>query len=113
MRGKLQNPQDNLPLPGLIPAHAGKTPEPEVPALHGAAHPRACGENRIQFRHPHRLPGSSPRMRGKLLAALPDLCLSGLIPAHAGKTVHEGMEHQTGRAHPRACGENRFGVSIA
>ena len=25
VRGKLQNPQDNLPLPGLIPACAGKT----------------------------------------------------------------------------------------
>ena len=30
----------------------------------------------------------------------------GLIPAHAGKTLHHRGRGRMRRAHPRACGEN-------
>ena len=47
-------------------------------------------------------------MRGKLAACLPISASLGLIPAHAGKTVKPEYEPTAYRAHPRACGENRF-----
>ena len=54
--------------------------------------------------------GSSPRMRGKLVSALGDAINFGLIPAHAGKTTYGRAKPSIGRAHPRACGENRVTV---
>ena len=51
--------------------------------------------------------GSSPLTRGKLwLSVLSDL-VSGLIPAHAGKTTVSISAHPACRAHPRSRGENR------
>ena len=50
----------------LIPARAGKTHGAAVKCGHGAAHPRACGENYCHFRYGLLRPGSSPRVRGKL-----------------------------------------------
>ena len=45
-------------------------------------------------------------MRGKPLAeALPEY-LSRLIPACAGKTQFDRVRADTGKAHPRVCGEN-------
>ena len=72
---------------GLIPAHAGKTLVDvlEVPARR--AHPRACGENNASKVCSCPFKGSSPRMRGKLLASIGNGQCVGLIPAHAGKTL--------------------------
>ena len=53
-----------------------------------------------------RTPGSSPRVRGKLIHALALLVEAGLIPARAGKTDSQKGETSCSRAHPRACGEN-------
>ena len=71
---------------GLIPARAGKTPPPGVPASPRAAHPRACGENELCMWRRDRLIGSSPRVRGKRPRPRAVLLLVGLIPARAGKT---------------------------
>ena len=71
---------------GLIPAHAGKTCDPAVPALVLKAHPRSRGENAGRATRRHRSGGSSPLTRGKPVdAGLPGGG-AGLIPAHAGKT---------------------------
>ena len=70
----------------LIPAHAGKTSRSGRVVGMRRAHPRSRGENR---RVRPRLPvwrGSSPLTRGKLTRAAPDVMISRLIPAHAGKT---------------------------
>ena len=71
------------------------------------AHPRACGENVRVFTVMVVLPGSSPRVRGKLPATMFAVFCEGLIPARAGKTCDVVRTHEALGAHPRACGENR------
>ena len=85
-RGKHSDDDSMTEVPGLIPAHAGKT----CP-IHGAdvpcrAHPRSRGEN-VLLSH-HRKP---PRR---------------LIPAHAGKTYAAALARTWAAAHPRSRGEN-------
>ena len=92
---------------GLIPARAGKTLPVMKSAKSRAAHPRACGENRVRILAADKVRGSSPRVRGKLAPSPPACGAPGLIPARAGKTsVRLKIVRRLG-AHPRACGENR------
>ena len=72
--------------PGLIPAHAGKTPE-------------------LAVKH-SRERGSSPLTRGKLVAYTHGLTEVRLIPAHAGKTPRRAAAALSRSAHPRSRGEN-------
>ena len=94
----------------LIPAHAGKTSRRFARSVITWAHPRACGENILAVISSPSGVGSSPRMRGKrakrLMAGMP----TGLIPAHAGKTVLPLGAKLLARAHPRACGENHADI---
>ena len=95
---------------GLIPACAGKT---NVQARSGSpcpAHPRVCGENPHASRDCRRIPGSSPRVRGKPDTKYPDSSHTGLIPACAGKTIQTQHTLCCDRAHPRVCGENLDGI---
>ena len=91
---------------GLIPARAGKTGSSGAAGSTGAAHPRACGENGNDLHGAGWVPGSSPRVRGKLLQLQRLRNRSRLIPARAGKTVAETLPPLRSTAHPRACGEN-------
>ena len=70
------------------------------------AHPRACGENFIPRPRAAPFGGSSPRMRGKLTGELIHRGTTGLIPAHAGKTLGGIRFRWSAWAHPRVCGEN-------
>ena len=106
MRGKRHTLPIRECLVRLIPAHAGKTPRRAFHTTAAPAHPRACGENFLGHIEPSTVPGSSPRMRGKLR---PDAAMAArrrLIPAHAGKTIRWMRAMWKKRAHPRACGEN-------
>ena len=90
-RGKHDRELRRRHVPGLIPAHAGKTrPRASSPACTGA-HPRSRGENAH--------PGRSTRHR------------RWLIPAHAGKTVAGDLVSHVCPAHPRSRGENLFTAS--
>ena len=93
--------------PGLIPAHAGKTPSREPHHADTRAHPRSCGENRSVKNMNCVRVGSSPLMRGKPTPRPPPKSSNGLIPAHAGKTMICFSGSTLTRAHPRSCGENR------
>ena len=106
MRGKLSSCIDDSPIRGLIPAHAGKTRPPRSSVSRQGAHPRACGENGRVTRSESCISGSSPRMRGKRNPYSRRPKQSGLIPAHAGKTIVISYATSKSRAHPRACGEN-------
>ena len=77
---------------GLIPAWAGKTAPRALNRAGRRAHPRVGGENQIDSSAGNRLPGSSPRGRGKHLCADAVAWDQGLIPAWAGKTVREGFQ---------------------
>ena len=76
-----------------------------------SAHPRACGENPSNASPRSFECGSSPRMRGKLLAVPLVEIIHRLIPAHAGKTATFFVSMLWYGAHPRACGEN-FQVAL-
>ena len=93
-------------LPGLIPAHAGKTPASTLKPPSSAAHPRSRGENGAALRALDPVAGSSPLTRGKYSDFLPDGQDFGLIPAHAGKTPRRMYRRPGTAAHPRSRGEN-------
>ncbi len=107
-RGKLIGGSTALTTWRLIPAHAGKTPC----LVHGheveRAHPRSRGENESRSPSRRRLPGSSPLTRGKLFPWLSGKHVTGLIPAHAGKTLPRSQRETDVWAHPRSRGENAF-----
>ena len=93
-RGKQLTEGGEVSLPGLIPAHAGKTDGCAPALVSGGAHPRSRGENGGVFGELEANRGSSPLTRGKPVSQLNPSCQVGLIPAHAGKT-------QYGAAAPR------------
>ena len=90
----------------LIPAHAGKTIAHTGRAGLLAAHPRSRGENLMASQATPRRSGSSPLTRGKRAWVVAVLGTSGLIPAHAGKTLVGRALQVCDRAHPRSRGEN-------
>ena len=106
MRGKHGRARLPVSEVGLIPAHAGKTYSEAFTQGTARAHPRACGENAAAEAPEQTTPGSSPRMRGKRKSLALPACSAGLIPAHAGKTLHIWIRAGLRPAHPRACGEN-------
>ena len=105
-RGK-RPPRDADPGgPGLIPAHAGKTPSVRTAQYSPPAHPRSRGENARSSRMFVRRRGSSPLTRGKPQGDRAVARRAGLIPAHAGKTLLRGHRDRRRTAHPRSRGEN-------
>ena len=107
-RGKQRRHMQTLPVIGLIPAHAGKTPFGQAERRRSRAHPRSRGENLALAPKAPLSPGSSPLTRGKLAKnALNDLSRR-LIPAHAGKTSRNTHVLYTRWAHPRSRGENKI-----
>ena len=105
-RGKLGDSGIFISWTGLIPAHAGKTPDRNRPARHDRAHPRSRGENVEGTADLLEAEGSSPLTRGKLTDAAPPTESRRLIPAHAGKTRSVSPKTNTRKAHPRSRGEN-------
>ena len=106
VRGKRRMPRLHGKSSRLIPACAGKTLPAASASLSKPAHPRVCGENLISAALVARVPGSSPRVRGKLFVKLFHILRCGLIPACAGKTSKTEHMLRALRAHPRVCGEN-------
>ena len=101
--GSAQNQQN-----GLIPAHAGKTRGLQRVQTLVEAHPRSRGENGGLHYQGLEGGGSSPLTRGKHANASMSGMLSGLIPAHAGKTRPRSRPCPSQPAHPRSRGENSF-----
>ena len=90
----------------LIPACAGKTLRTKRGHQKRWAHPRVCGENVSKRPRRYRLPGSSPRVRGKPARSALRRRSQRLIPACAGKTAVTRASLIIQTAHPRVCGEN-------
>ena len=105
-RGKPPPGSPRPHLPGLIPAHAGKTREPQSVRKLIRAHPRSRGENFVADYAALKGWGSSPLTRGKRLCNTRACKRGGLIPAHAGKTAWDLLHNRVSGAHPRSRGEN-------
>ena len=105
-RGKHLHRETVRPLRGLIPAHAGKTPEGRRSDCRGGAHPRSRGENAAGIASVALTQGSSPLTRGKPCKFRRLAARWRLIPAHAGKTTRPPHAQRRGWAHPRSRGEN-------
>ena len=71
-----------------------------------AAHPRSRGENPYTASTDQDPKGSSPLTRGKRGERCHRSETSGLIPAHAGKTMTLSTKRPSSGAHPRSRGEN-------
>ena len=90
----------------LIPAHAGKTMFRRASSVGTSAHPRSRGDNKAVSTLARKHVGSSPLTRGKRPGPTRGEALTGLIPAHAGKTVSTVASIGWQTAHPRSRGEN-------
>ena len=90
---------------GIIPAHAGNTSLARRLSSVSRDHPRACGEHYSAYQTAISAGGSSPRMRGTLLASSMTAFRGGIIPAHAGNTppIRVGTRRQLGSS-PRMRG---------
>ena len=106
MRGKRPERVDELPEPGLIPAHAGKTSLNRAARSRSGAHPRSRAENPATCGSCVAVAGSSPLTQGKHEHAGRNLRRRGIIPAHAGKTLISGSSRPRAWVHPRSLEEN-------
>ena len=105
-RGKLAPSPHAERSAGLIPAHAGKTPQCTGRPNRCWAHPRSRGENLVILKKLAGEDGSSPLTRGKRRGSWSPSMSARLIPAHAGKTASWKRRAGRARAHPRSRGEN-------
>ena len=105
MRGKALRPHTSRMLHRITPAYAGKSHAPVMQHPVKRDHPRVCGEKSRPGSLFSRLPGSPPRMRGKVLSQLLKSGKSGITPAYAGKRVNKFHDYFSSRDHPRVCGE--------
>ena len=113
MRGRLHRRPERRRRAGLTPAYAGKTTRrPHAPTT-SPAHPRVCGEDATRGRHARLSEGSPPRMRGRLRDQGDFDVGDRLTPAYAGKTTNRTTSHDPSSAHPRVCGEDPPGATLA
>ena len=95
--------------PGIIPACAGSTGFKSLERRNERDHPRMCGEHVAAVSAITSFVGSSPHVRGALLATMTSDSQLGIIPACAGSTMRGRTHHRTRRDHPRMCGEHLKG----
>ena len=86
VRGKLVRLLALRRSPRIIPARAGQTIISWLVATGSADHPRACGANFHNVLRRNGTPGSSPRVRGKLVLQPLTQLIGRIIPARAGQT---------------------------
>ena len=75
----------NAPV-GITPAYAGKRKQPVGTKKKYGDHPRVCGEKLTTFDSGKLIPGSPPRMRGKVVQTVRKEEARGITPAYAGKS---------------------------
>ena len=90
----------------ITPARAGKTACRCAELGLSLDHPRACGENFLNWVDKRQEQGSPPRVRGKRRRSSYAISETGITPARAGKTRGWTAVKAPWRDHPRACGEN-------
>ena len=106
MRGKQIMNTKQVNTRRITPADAGKTSRHLVGINQSQDHPRGCGENDVRLRKFDPVPGSPPRMRGKLFGKTSERERRRITPADAGKTANLHSQVTFEKDHPRGCGEN-------
>ena len=106
VRGKLCGKQVGRCRVRIIPARAGQTRWPGSRRCAPTDHPRACGANKTGIHLASYQVGSSPRVRGKLIAVRGQCLRPRIIPARAGQTSTSLRGIRPSQDHPRACGAN-------
>ena len=106
MRGTRVEPHHRGLGGGIIPAYAGNTILEARSRNEDRDHPRVCGEHIFNEHVGGFRWGSSPRMRGTLMAKHPLQSLDGIIPAYAGNTWAWMAQKRVPWDHPRVCGEH-------
>ena len=61
---------------------------------------------------PGAIPGSPPRVRGKVIVRRSDGRAGGITPARAGKRTVKRNRREADRDHPRACGEKETKIDL-
>ena len=110
MRGTGRPPCDGGRARRFIPAHAGNSIARARTQRSSPVHPRACGEQMGFSPGTRRLAGSSPRMRGTAGTEVDAEEMRRFIPAHAGNRPGVWRGWSRPPVHPRACGEQAYGV---
>ena len=105
MRGKVRLCSSRRSWAGITPAHAGKRLRGAYGGLYAGDHPRTCGEKLNLTPEQGPFLGSPPHMRGKAPPPVAAFRLSGITPAHAGKSRQVNVPGAPYRDHPRTCGE--------
>ena len=106
VRGAPEELADGLLGLGIIPACAGSTRNGGRSRRRAGDHPRMCGEHGNVGPRGGRYGGSSPHVRGALIAILYSNLLGGIIPACAGSTRCRADGPASWWDHPRMCGEH-------
>ena len=91
----------------ITPAHAGKSVIQRKLAKYRRNHPRVCGEKAGSAAGNALFRGSPPRMRGKVRPIKGRDSVTGITPAHAGKSEELRFGKYPYWDHPRACGEKQ------
>ena len=81
-------------------------------ALPHRDHPRPCGEKAARLPSTTSQRGSPPPMRGKGGDFGARWSVTGITPAHAGKSARSRPPRRSARDHPRPCGEKVLIQSI-
>ena len=89
----------------FIPAPAGNSCLPLLSPPDRPVHPRACGEQGWCWSAAPARVGSSPRLRGTVVALGRLRVFCRFIPAPAGNRFGNLQSHGLPPVHPRACGE--------
>ena len=88
MRGKESFEEHGFVIGGITPACAGKSRATAAQQRAGRDHPRVCGEKLTTFDAGKLIPGSPPRVRGKVDSIETGDLVHGITPACAGKSIH-------------------------
>ena len=104
-RGKESLPSPTIARDGITPAHAGKRGSTPHRRPQSWDHPRTHGEKHGMESTSHIRQGSPPHTRGKAPTYSNWANWDRITPAHTGKSFASDLCGESGRDHPRACGE--------
>ena len=104
LRGNLEIQSENLPVVRVIPAPAGEPWGQYHRRQYSQGHPRTCGGTRFWRGHVAPDLGSSPHLRGNLLAGRGPDMEGRVIPAPAGEPACRRGLRPPSSGHPRTCG---------